>query len=244
MLHFAYEQVFHFSRKFAVRLPLEGETISYRFAVILGLKSSPGEEAGIRDVYVLNRKSPPEDQGDAEPEPEEETEMAEPTEEVPVEETPVEETPEEVSPSEEAPLAEETPAEEAPAEEVVSEEAVAEEAPAEEAVAEEASPVEEVVEEAVVEEAVVEEVSEPEVTEEVVSEEVVQVEKKMTLEPESPALAEGAWKVRGTLTGFEPNEKLFIGIEKSTTEDNGWAPWENISVSLGGERTPAHSDQL
>lgn len=235
MLHFAYEQVFHFSRKFAVRLPLEGETISYRFAVILGLKSSPGEEAGIQDVYVLNRKSPPEDQGDAEPEPEEETEMAEPIEEVPVEETPVEETPEEVSPSEEAPLAEETPAEEAPAEEVVSEEAVAEEAPAEEAVAEEAAPVEEVVEEVVVEEAVVEEA---------VVEEVVQVEKKMTLEPESPALAEGDWKVRGTLTGFGPNEKLFIGIEKSTTEGNGWTPWENISVSLGGERTPAHSDQL
>ena len=71
MLHFACERVFHYSRRFAVRLPLEGETISYRFSVIFGLKSFPGDEAGLREVYVLNRKSPPEDQVvDAEPEPE------------------------------------------------------------------------------------------------------------------------------------------------------------------------------
>jgi hypothetical protein len=235
-------QVFHPNWVFDAMLPLEGEQTDYRFAVIRGQKGKIGEEVGLRRTYTLLKKSPDEDQpvgAEAEPEKEPEDVVEQPIkeeapteapEEVPAEEVP-EETPE-VPPSEEAPLAEEVPAEEEPP----VEEVVVEEVPAEEAASEqepepepepEAAPEPEVVEE------VAEEVAEPE------PEEDIEEPLKIVFEPETPVYVDVQQSVKGIIHGFEKSETLYVTIEKSASDENGWMGWAERDVRFRGERIPA-----
>ena len=91
--------MFHYNWVFDTRLALEGESTTYRLAVLNG-KVGAGVETGLRRTYTLNKLAPPEDQEigeEAEPEQEPEEVVEEPTE-APIEETP--EPAEEVPPTE------------------------------------------------------------------------------------------------------------------------------------------------
>ena len=239
LVHFLFLQVFHFNWVFDTKLTLEGESTTYRFAVIRGVMGKAGVETGLRRVYTLNRIAPPEVQEDGvevEPEAEKESEpMVEESIETPTEETP--EVEEEIPPSEEPPAEEAPPLEEVAAEEVPA----AEEPPVVEEVPEEVEVVE--TEEPIAEESVSEPEPEPEVEAEVEIEAEIEVEKvedfKMEFDPETPVFVENNQPVIGTLFGFEPNEPLHVTIEKSTSEENGWVLWTERNVKLSGERTPA-----
>jgi hypothetical protein len=229
--------VFRLNWVFDTKLTLEGESTTYRIAVIRGVMGKAGVETGLRRTYTLNKAAPPEDQAEgveAEPEPVKESEpMVEETE------TPTEETPpveEEIPPSEEPPAEDASPLEETAAEEVpaAEEPPVIEEVPVEEEVVE--------TEEPITEEPVPESESEPEPEPE---EEVIPPEEekvmdfKMEFNPETPVFVEQNQPLVGTLFGFEPNEPLHVTIEKSTSEENGWILWTERNVRLDGERTPA-----
>lgn len=219
--------MFRLNWVFNTRLALEGESTTYRIAVIKGAIGKESTETGLRRTYVLNKLSPVEDQEigeEIEPEKEQE-EMVEPIE------TPTEETPmtEELPPREEPPIEEliiEEPIVEAPQEEV----------PPEMEVVEEIVETEELVEEPAVEETITEE---PIVEESTPPVEETETGFKLVYDPETPVFVEKYQEVVGTIYGFEPSDSLYVTIEKSTSGENGWVLWTERNVRPSGERTPA-----